>query len=707
MGIGAFVRLVVGAAPTDAGVAPQAGRLPRARARATEPAVQQAGRSEGLVAQRFGGQAERRAARELCAMRVGLARRLRGARRLAEGRRTHDAPQHRAQAALRREVHRERIEQRLLLRRFAEHPEVLRGADQPASEALRPQPVDDDARWQRVVRGVEPGREPEAIAWPARVERQDRGGHVGGHGLREIGLVVGATAQHEACGRVRVRRHHHQFGDRVDEVVQRTPGGAQRVVGRAHAFVPSGEVVAERRGVGLPTRELCDLRGIQAAIEQRELVELAFGEAAVAVATAELEFAHRRGPLQVIAHDLGVDALAVEMEREARGAGAAVVRGDDLAPAAERERGLAADRRRRARPVVHELPVEVAVREQQLVSLGVGVLGVVARVQQDGTFLGALAPAPQLHAEGVLAAERRQSVDRDPGVAVERDRLAPRAGRAPHLGGHAGLARRLLRVDARSALDHVEREVRDRGRGDRLLHIRPPGLVPKARGAGRGLLHRGARVGERGSAVFHGRVDRAAQLADLRLLRLGGEAHRRLRDAARRIGIEPGFVDREEAAQRVVVALRDRVGLVVVAACAADRQAQERGAERVDAIGDVLVPPFLLDRAAFVGLAMQAPERRRGARLHVGVGKQVARDQLLDEPVPGFVGEERREQPVAPRPRPTLEVGLEPVGVREAREVEPGGGEVLRARLAGQQRVDATFVGVRSRIRQERGDVLG
>src|ERR1041384_5445561 len=112
-------------------------------------------------------------------------------------------------------------------------------------------------------------------------------------------------------------------------------------------------------------------------------------------------------------------------------------------------------------------------------------------------------------------------------------------------------------------------------------------------------------------------LDALPQARDLVLLRLRRQPQRRLRRDAGRVRIEARLVDREEAAERVEVALRDRIELVVVAARAADREPEERGAEGLDAVGDVLVPPFLVDAAAFVGLPVQPEERGGGARVLV------------------------------------------------------------------------------------------
>ena len=72
------------------------------------------------------------------------------------------------------------------------------------------------------------------------------------------------------------------------------------------------------------------------------------------------------------------------------------------------------------------------------------------------------------------------------------------------------------------------------------------------------------------------------------------------------------FVDAvEKCRQRVIVAHRQRVVLVVVAAGTFERQAEKSRAEGMHAIGHAFETPLLRDAAAFVGHAMQAAKGRR------------------------------------------------------------------------------------------------
>ena len=176
---------------------------------------------------------------------------------------------------------------------------------------------------------------------------------------------------------------------------------------------------------------------------------------------------------------------------------------------------------------------------------------------------------------------------------------------------------------------------------------------------------------------------------------------------ARRVGA--GLVVAvEERAERVVVGLLDRVVLVVVAARAADREPQERGAERVvRALDHVLGFVLRVDRAVLGRALADAQERRREDLLARRVRQQVAGELPRAELVERPVARERVDDPVAPRPeQPVVVVVEEAVGLAEAREVEPVVGHALGVGGRGEQAIDEALVGVGRRVRDERVDLL-
>ena len=131
----------------------------------------------------------------------------------------------------------------------------------------------------------------------------------------------------------------------------------------------------------------------------------------------------------------------------------------------------------------------------------------------------------------------------------------------------------------------------------------------------------------------------------------------------------------EDAGQRVVLALGERIELVVVAASAADRDAQERASERVELVVDNVHLQLRLV------LVHQSPgpdcEEARGdcllASLQVVPSvEHVARDLLADEPVVRLVAVERVDHvvPVAPRVE-RWDASAQPEGVRVSRQVQP------------------------------------
>ena len=146
---------------------------------------------------------------------------------------------------------------------------------------------------------------------------------------------------------------------------------------------------------------------------------------------------------------------------------------------------------------------------------------------------------------------------------------------------------------------------------------------------------------------------------------------------------------------------------MVVAAGAADRQAEEDQARRLgDVVERVLPPQPLVVQVDHVGIAAVEPGGDEGGRV-VG-GDLVAGELEPDEPVVGHVAVQGVDDPVAipPGVGPGL-VELEAVGVGVARQVEPVLRPAHAVLRAGQQAVDDLLIGVGRAVVQERLDLLG
>ena len=106
----------------------------------------------------------------------------------------------------------------------------------------------------------------------------------------------------------------------------------------------------------------------------------------------------------------------------------------------------------------------------------------------------------------------------------------------------------------------------------------------------------------------------------------------------------------EKREQSVVVFLRDRVELVVVAAGALERQSEPSHAERSDSVCNVLDAILLFDDPA-LGINHMIPiESSCDALLERRSRQQIARQLLEHELVVRQVGIERADNPVPPTP---------------------------------------------------------
>ncbi len=128
----------------------------------------------------------------------------------------------------------------------------------------------------------------------------------------------------------------------------------------------------------------------------------------------------------------------------------------------------------------------------------------------------------------------------------------------------------------------------------------------------------------------------------------------------------------EEGEEPVILALADRVVLVIVALGAADRQAEEDRAGRVDPVNDRLDPELLdIDPPLLVDLRVPV-EPGRDPLCERGAGPEIAGNLVDREPVVRQVRVERGDDPVAVFPDRAGGVDVEAVGIGITRLVEPG-----------------------------------
>ena len=162
------------------------------------------------------------------------------------------------------------------------------------------------------------------------------------------------------------------------------------------------------------------------------------------------------------------------------------------------------------------------------------------------------------------------------------------------------------------------------------------------------------------------------------------------RDLARRGDLELGLVHVvEEGEEPVVLALGDRVVLVVVALGAADRQAEEDRPGRVDPVDDRIDPELLdVDPPFLVDLACCGETRWRSAGEARRPGRRSPAIWSMRELVERHVGIEGGDDPVAILPDRARGVDVVAVGIGVAGLVEPGPGPPFAEMGRGQQPVD-------------------
>ena len=134
---------------------------------------------------------------------------------------------------------------------------------------------------------------------------------------------------------------------------------------------------------------------------------------------------------------------------------------------------------------------------------------------------------------------------------------------------------------------------------------------------------------------------------------------------------------------------------MIVAAGALEGQPHERGADGVDAVGNAFLAVFLRDRAALVGLAVDAVEGGGELLVAGGVREEIAGELLDDELVEGQVFVEGTDHPIAVGPGLGLDVRLIAEGIRVACEIEPRRGHVFAEARGSEQAVHHGFMGLR------------
>ena len=121
-------------------------------------------------------------------------------------------------------------------------------------------------------------------------------------------------------------------------------------------------------------------------------------------------------------------------------------------------------------------------------------------------------------------------------------------------------------------------------------------------------------------------------------------------------------------------------------------------------VAHTLLPELLLDGSALARLPVDAIEGRREPLVARRARQQVAGELPGDELIPGQVGVEHADHPIAIRPRVGVAVGLIPIRVRVAGEIEPGHRHAFPETRRSEQSIDDRGVSRGRRIGEERVD---
>ena len=147
---------------------------------------------------------------------------------------------------------------------------------------------------------------------------------------------------------------------------------------------------------------------------------------------------------------------------------------------------------------------------------------------------------------------------------------------------------------------------------------------------------------------------------------------------------------------------------MVVAAGAANGQAEENRAHRAGDLGELILPLHLRNDVSAHDLARPAPSEAGGDQGRVVTRLELVAGKLQgDEPVIRHVGIERAHHPVAIAPGVrALGVELETVRVGIMSEVEPVLGPTLAMVGAFEKPINQPLIGVAPAVSQEGGDLL-
>ena len=157
----------------------------------------------------------------------------------------------------------------------------------------------------------------------------------------------------------------------------------------------------------------------------------------------------------------------------------------------------------------------------------------------------------------------------------------------------------------------------------------------------------------------------------------------------------------EEGEELVVLALRERVELVIVAAGAAQRQAHQDRCGRVYAIGHVFDAVLLGDDAALGIDDVVAVEAGRQSLVECRVRQQVARELLGHKLIERHPAVEGVDRPVSPPPHVPRRVVVEAVRVGVTGRIEPVERHPFAITRRRQQPIDELLVSLGRGIRKK------